>query len=95
MSGRCWLLTMCGKPFGQCIHPDTNDILCREKRVRKTQAAMNAAAEEKKANDHGDIELQPEHEVLKQELNEQRRELLEALDGKSVKSVSRIDLTFE
>jgi len=59
----------------------------REKKLRHTKAAIKAAA-----NDEGfhteDIELQPEHEVLHTKLSTQRKELLQHLDGRAVRSVS-------
>ncbi|TFK67239.1 hypothetical protein BDN72DRAFT_843332 [Pluteus cervinus] len=56
----------------------------REKHVRKTHAAMRAAAE---FLDTEDVDLQPEHDILHQELTEKRKELLEDLGGRAVKSI--------
>ncbi len=62
----------------------------REKRLRHTKAAMKAAtaAEDIALDDaHADIELQPEHEVLRKQMAEERKDLLKALDSRSIKSV--------
>ncbi|KAF9023793.1 hypothetical protein BDZ89DRAFT_1069602 [Hymenopellis radicata] len=62
----------------------------REKRLRHTKAAMKAAtaAEDIALDDaHADIELQPEHEVLRKQMAEERKDLLKALDSRSIKSI--------
>ncbi|PBK60985.1 hypothetical protein ARMSODRAFT_676532 [Armillaria solidipes] len=66
----------------------------REKKYRQTRTAVKATVAEAD-NASGlpsDIELQPEHEVLHQELTEQRKKLLRELDSRSVKSIL-VDLT--
>ncbi|KAK0216540.1 SNF2 family N-terminal domain-containing protein [Armillaria nabsnona] len=66
----------------------------REKKYRQTRTAVKATVAEAD-NASGlpsDIELQPEHEVLHQELTEQRKKLLRKLDSRSVKSIL-VDLT--
>ncbi|KAF8654783.1 hypothetical protein AX16_003438 [Volvariella volvacea WC 439] len=63
----------------------------REKNLRKTQAAMKAASAAEEGREmNGDLEnleLQPEYEVLYKELSDKRKELLEDLEGRAVKSV--------
>ncbi|KAG6826270.1 hypothetical protein H0H92_000500 [Tricholoma furcatifolium] len=67
----------------------------REKKLRHTKAAMHAAGLldellNEVANDNGgtlDIELQPEHEVLYTQLSQKRKEILQRLNGRSLKSV--------
>ncbi|KAG6916879.1 hypothetical protein DXG01_004788 [Tephrocybe rancida] len=60
----------------------------REKKLRHTKAAMNAAnLSPDGIIDISDIELQPEHEVLHTELSQKRKDLLEVLDGRTIKSV--------
>lgn len=66
------------------------NLFHREKKYRQTRTAVKATVAEAD-NASGlpsDIELQPEHEVLHQELTEQRKKLLRELDSRSVKSVS-------
>ncbi|THH15865.1 hypothetical protein EW146_g4683 [Bondarzewia mesenterica] len=60
----------------------------KEKKLRNTKAAVKAAA----ALDEGveipeDVELQPEHEILRLELAELRKELLATFEGRAVKSI--------
>lgn len=62
----------------------------REKKLRSTKAAMNAAslaAEALLEFSDENIELQPEHEVLHTELSERRKTLLKLLKGRAIKSV--------
>ncbi|KAG6852711.1 hypothetical protein C0991_009638 [Blastosporella zonata] len=66
----------------------------REKKLRHTKAAMNAANTfvdalgiDSDDNDGDRVELQPEHEVLHTELSRKRKDLLEMLNSRSVKSV--------
>ncbi|KAI0053500.1 hypothetical protein FA95DRAFT_1579571 [Auriscalpium vulgare] len=69
----------------------------RERKLRKTKAAMKATAVadddqvDLKLLDE-DIELQPEHEVLKKELAEARKAIVVKLKGRAVKSVM-VELT--
>jgi len=62
----------------------------REKKLRHTKAAIKAAAAavEAQLEIPDDVELQPEHEVLHKELSEQRKDLLQQLNGRAIKSVS-------
>lgn len=61
----------------------------REKKLRHTKAAIKAAAAaDARLEISNDIELQPEHEVLHTQLSAQRKDLLEHLNGRAVKSVS-------
>lgn len=60
----------------------------REKKIRRTKAAIKAAA----ANDDvleipDGVEFQPEHEILHLKLSLQRKVFLERLNGRAVKSV--------
>jgi E3 ubiquitin-protein ligase SHPRH len=68
----------------------------RERKRRKTTAAAKAIAPELDEADPGllieDIEVQPEHEVLKKELTDARKSLLKNFGGRAVKSVV-VDLT--
>ncbi|KAK0502526.1 SNF2 family N-terminal domain-containing protein [Armillaria luteobubalina] len=66
----------------------------REKKYRQTRTAVKATVAEAGSASGlpSDIELQPEHEVLHQELTEQRKKLLRELDSRSVKSIL-VDLT--
>lgn len=68
----------------------------RERKHRKTTAAAKAIATELDEPDTGllmeDIEMQPEHEVLKKELMDARRSLLKNSGGRAIKSVL-VDLT--
>jgi E3 ubiquitin-protein ligase SHPRH len=68
----------------------------RERKRRKTTAAAKATATELEEADDGllieDIEVQPEHEVLKKGLMDARKGLLEDFGGRAVKSVV-VDLT--
>ncbi|KAJ7126620.1 SNF2 family N-terminal domain-containing protein [Mycena crocata] len=60
----------------------------REKKLRHTKAAINAsAALDVVAEALADIELQPEHEVLHKDLSTKRKNLLQELDGRAIKSV--------
>ncbi|KAF5378608.1 hypothetical protein D9615_007143 [Tricholomella constricta] len=63
----------------------------REKKLRHTKAAMNAANAVKETLAElqvpEDVELQPEHEVLHLQLSKKRKALLELLEGRAVKSV--------
>ena len=67
-----------------------------ERKHRKTVAAAKAATLEGDEPDLGlvtrDIELQPEHEVLKTELMDARKALLMNFAGRAVKSIM-VDLT--
>jgi E3 ubiquitin-protein ligase SHPRH len=65
----------------------------KERKRRKTTAAAKAIAAEPDAELlNEDIELQPEHEVLKGELTLTRNALLEKFMGRAVKSIV-VDLT--
>lgn len=68
----------------------------RERKYRKTAAAAKAATLESEEPDLGlmteDIELQPEHEVLKKNLMDVRKALLVNSAGRAVKSIV-VDLT--
>ena len=68
----------------------------KERKRRKTTAAAKAIAAESGERDAEllteDIELQPEHEVLKEELTLTRKALLEKFMGRAVKSIV-VDLT--
>jgi E3 ubiquitin-protein ligase SHPRH len=68
----------------------------RERKRRKTAAAANAITVESDEPDlrlvTENIELQPEHEVLKEELMGTRRALLMNFAGRAVKSIV-VDLT--
>ncbi|KAJ7918695.1 SNF2 family N-terminal domain-containing protein [Mycena leptocephala] len=60
----------------------------REKKLRHTKAAIKAsAALDTPIERSEDIELQPEHELLHTELSTKRKDLLEELRGRAVKSV--------
>ncbi|KAG5651063.1 hypothetical protein H0H81_009998 [Sphagnurus paluster] len=61
----------------------------REKKLRHTKAAMNAANAVREAllQISDEIEFQPEHEVLHSQLSKKRKELLNSLDGRAIKSV--------
>ncbi|KAJ7074914.1 SNF2 family N-terminal domain-containing protein [Mycena belliarum] len=62
----------------------------REKKLRHTKAAIKAAAaldSPAEIMERDGIELQPEHEVLHKELSGKRKDLLNDLDGRAVKSV--------
>ncbi|KAJ7695156.1 SNF2 family N-terminal domain-containing protein [Mycena rosella] len=61
----------------------------REKKLRHTKAAIKAAAALDAPSEilDGNIELQPEHEVLHKELSEKRKDLLAELHGRAIKSV--------
>lgn len=63
----------------------------REKKARKTKAAMKASALYEKENqgfqDIDDEELRPEQEVLLSELSTQRKDILLRLKGRAIKSV--------
>ncbi|KAI0246671.1 SNF2 family N-terminal domain-containing protein [Lactifluus subvellereus] len=63
----------------------------REHKHRKTTAAAKAMAAELDEPDAGllteDIEMQPEHEVLKKELMDARKSLLKNSGGRAIKSV--------
>jgi E3 ubiquitin-protein ligase SHPRH len=71
----------------------------REKKLRHTKAAIRAAQTAKiviggkdEMDMVEDIELQPEHEVLKKELTDERKHLLQLFQGRAVKSVM-VDLS--
>ncbi|KAI0060074.1 hypothetical protein BV25DRAFT_1956450 [Artomyces pyxidatus] len=70
----------------------------KERKYRKTKAALKATAafldddEDVDVIMNEDVELQPEHEVLKTELGNARKTLLEQYEGRAVKSVM-VDLT--
>lgn len=61
----------------------------REKKLRHTKAAINAAntAREALLQVSDEIELQPEHEVLHVALSQKRKDILQNLDGRAIKSV--------
>ncbi|KAJ7132049.1 SNF2 family N-terminal domain-containing protein [Mycena epipterygia] len=60
----------------------------REKKLRHTKAAIKAsAALDVSAEMFDGIELQPEHEVLHKELSTKRKDLLEELQGRALKSI--------
>lgn len=61
--------------------------LTREKRLRHTKAAMRAA-EAAEIVEEG-LHFQPEDDAIKQELTTERRDLLQMLAGRSVKTVGR------
>lgn len=62
----------------------------REKRLRHTKAAMKAAAATTDVHLEisDDVDLQPEHEILHKELSLRRKDLLQQLGGRAIKSVS-------
>jgi len=63
----------------------------REKRLRRTNAAIRAAAaavDEEVDEFAAAVEIQPEHDVLRKELNEARKGLVTTLKGRAVRSVS-------
>ncbi|KAK0200494.1 SNF2 family N-terminal domain-containing protein [Desarmillaria ectypa] len=66
----------------------------RETKHRQTRTAGKTAvgAADNASGLPSNIELQPEHEVLRQELAEQRKKLLKELDARSAKSIL-VDLT--
>jgi E3 ubiquitin-protein ligase SHPRH len=60
----------------------------REKKLRRTKAAMKAAAAAAEMTmDVPDVELQPEHEVLRKDLSGQRKEILQQFQGRAIRSV--------
>lgn len=65
----------------------------KEKKLRKTKAAQDAAASAAEMfTSHNlelpeDFELRPEHEVLFKDLTDTRRSLLQDFDGKAIKSI--------
>ncbi|KAJ6591817.1 SNF2 family N-terminal domain-containing protein [Mycena vulgaris] len=59
----------------------------REKKLRHTKAAIKASAALDAPAEILDIELQPEHEVLHKDLSGKRKDLLDELQGRAVKSV--------
>ncbi|KIY69814.1 hypothetical protein CYLTODRAFT_420375 [Cylindrobasidium torrendii FP15055 ss-10] len=61
----------------------------KEKRKRKTKAALQAMEDEQEINGgiNNDMELQPEYEVLKKELNERRTNILLALKERSMQTI--------
>ncbi|KAH8818676.1 SNF2 family N-terminal domain-containing protein [Flagelloscypha sp. PMI_526] len=60
----------------------------REKRLRKTQAAIKAAADaDMEENPLRDVELPPEQQVVKSELKEKRTNLLELHQGRALRSI--------
>ncbi|KAF7984569.1 hypothetical protein HWV62_13783 [Athelia sp. TMB] len=65
----------------------------KEKKLRKTKAAQDAAAAAaelqvvQNPDLPEDFELRPEHEVLFKDLTTARRDLLEAFEGKAIKSI--------
>lgn len=65
----------------------------KEKKLRKTKAAQDAAASaaemftSHKSELPEDFELRPEHEVLFKDLTDARRSLLQDFDGKAIKSI--------
>lgn len=67
-----------------------------ERRLRHTKAAQKAAAaldaEEEMLQQVEDIDLQPEHEVLKAEMTNKRKELHATYDGRAIKSIM-VDLS--
>ena len=65
----------------------------KEKKLRKTKAAQDAAAAAaelqvvQNPDLPEDFELRPEHEVLFKDLTTARRDLLEAFEGRAIKSI--------
>ncbi|KAF6756271.1 SNF2 family N-terminal domain-containing protein [Ephemerocybe angulata] len=61
----------------------------REKKLRHTKAAMKAATalDIPVMENTNDVELQPEHEVMYKDLSDERKELLQRLQGRAIKSV--------
>ena len=62
----------------------------REKKKRRTKAALAAARRAEEDVDMEvleDIEVQPEHEVLRKELTEERKDLSSQFSGRAMKSV--------
>lgn len=59
----------------------------REKRLRQTKASLKAVAVDDQLDMSGDTDFQPEHEVLHKELSSRRKNLVLALEGRSIKSV--------
>ncbi|TFK32939.1 SNF2 family N-terminal domain-containing protein [Crucibulum laeve] len=61
----------------------------REKKLRHTKAAIKAAhaLEDAQLEIPDDLEMQPEHEVMHLELSTQRKDILQRLQGRAVKSV--------
>ena len=66
----------------------------RETKLRQTKAAMKAAINDfDEDNDdefpqlNEELELQPEHKVLHKELSTQRKDILQRLNGRAIKSV--------
>ena len=64
----------------------------KEKKLRKTKAAAKAVAAEEAFETPEDLELQPEHEVIRKELADARRALLVDFEGRAVRSIM-VDLT--
>ncbi|KAF9459395.1 SNF2 family N-terminal domain-containing protein [Collybia nuda] len=60
----------------------------REKKLRHTKAAIKAtAAAHARLEISADVELQPEHEILHIQLSAKRKDLLERLNGRAIKSI--------
>lgn len=60
----------------------------KEKKLRKTRAAVKAAAAlDDDFEIPDDIELQPEHEVLQRDLTDARKDLLEDMENRAVRSI--------
>ncbi|KAF8630101.1 hypothetical protein AX17_005497 [Amanita inopinata Kibby_2008] len=67
----------------------------REQKMRSTKAAKKAAAAAliERGEEHhlervdDSVEIRPEHEVLQKELSDQRKELLQQLNGRAIKSI--------
>lgn len=67
----------------------------REQKVRRTKAAARAAAlaiQDEEFEIPEDVDVQPQHEVLHQELMEQRKEIHAQCSGRALKSVM-VDLS--
>ena len=66
----------------------------REMKLRQTKAAMRAAVAmaEGELNVPDGMEILPEHEVLHGELSTQRKNIVLALQGRAIKSVSLVHL---
>ncbi|EGN92623.1 hypothetical protein SERLA73DRAFT_79438 [Serpula lacrymans var. lacrymans S7.3] len=64
----------------------------KEKKSRNTNASKAAAEATPELEIPEDVDLQPQHEVLHQELSEKRKDLLEQSRGRAIKSIM-VDLT--
>ena len=61
----------------------------REKKLRHTKAARRAAEAALQTDFEavGDVELEPEHEVLHKQLSDKRKELIQPFQGRAIKSI--------